>query len=117
MIRRIRIRRMLWPGIMRGSCRLRFGRCEGSQLLDSMHRMRGSRLEGGGEFFVDVAEATVGEDGDYVVGGEAWGEVGDDGVGVGAHNGGNVAGVERGDDVLRIEALEDGDGFAFEDGR
>ncbi len=62
-------------------------------------------MEGGGEFFVDVAEAAVGEDGYYVVGAEAGGEVGDDGVSVGAEDGGDVAGVEGGEDVFGIEAL------------
>ena len=72
--------------------------------------------EGGGEFFVDVAEAAVGEDGDDVAGAEAWGEVGDDGVGVGAEDGGDAAGVEGGDDVFGVEALGGGDGFGLEDG-
>ena len=39
--------------------------------------------EGGGEFGVDAVEAAVGEDGDYVAGGELWGDGADDGVGVG----------------------------------
>jgi hypothetical protein len=74
------------------------------------------RGEGGGELLVDVAEASVGEDGDDVAGAELRGEVGDDGVGVGVESGGDAAGVECGDDVLRVEALGGWDAFGLEDG-
>ena len=71
--------------------------------------------EGGGKFFVDVAEASVGEDGDDVSALELWGEGLHDGVGVGVDLGWDGAGAEAGSYVFRVEALGEGDGLGLED--
>ena len=77
------------------------------QACDSADRRR--------ELFVDVAEASVGEDGYDVAGFELRGDGGDDGVGVGVDLGGDGAGAEAGGYVLGMEALGDRDGLGLED--